>query len=102
MGKRFLLHLPLFGWRALGLIKDLGHGGVFLGERHTVDFMRQALSLPVLSDRESYEGWERSGKLSRVEVARRKVEEILREHTTLPVPEDIKKSMDDVVAAYSD
>jgi len=87
---------------AMNLIQELGPGGVFMGERHTVDHMREALSLPDLSDRDSYEDWHRKGKLSRVEVARQKVKEILTKHQPLPLTESVKKEMKEVVAAYSD
>ena len=39
--------------------------------------------------------------LSRVDVARQKVREILRDHHPLPIPDDLRKEMDEVVAAYS-
>lgn len=87
---------------AIGLIQELGPGGVFLSQRHTADHMREALSLPTLSDRDSYEDWCRKGKLSRVEVARQKVREILTKHQPLPLSESVKKEMKEVVAAYSD
>ncbi len=87
---------------AMNLIQELGPGGVFMGERHTVDNMREALSLPDLSDRDSYEDWHRKGKLSRVEIARQKAREILTKHQPLPLTESVKKEMKEVVAAYSD
>jgi len=87
---------------ATDLVKTLGPGGVFVGQKHTVAHMRKALSLPVLSDRDSYEDWYRKGQLSRVDVARQKVREILRDHRPLPIPEDVRKEMDEVVAAYSE
>lgn len=86
---------------ALDIIKELGPGGVFLGEHHTVDNMREALSIPKLSDRDSYEDWSQKGKLSRVEVAREKVKEILSNHRPLPLTENVKKEMNEVVASYS-
>lgn len=86
---------------AMDLVQELGPGGVFLDQRHTVDHMRKALSLPMLSDRDSYDDWYRKGKLSRVEVARQQVGKILTKHQPLPLPETVKKELKEVVAAYS-
>jgi trimethylamine--corrinoid protein Co-methyltransferase len=86
---------------ALDLIKRLGPGGVFLGQRHTVEHMREALSLPTLSDRDSYEDWYQKGQLSRVDVARRRVEEILRTHQPEPLSKHTLQDMDDVIAEYT-
>ncbi|HEY71702.1 MAG: hypothetical protein B6I35_11740 [Anaerolineaceae bacterium 4572_32.2] len=86
---------------ATDLIQKLGPGGVFLSQRHTADNMREALSLPLLSDRASYEHWYRNGEHNRVEVARQKVREILAEHRPLSLSESVRQEMADVVAAYS-
>jgi trimethylamine--corrinoid protein Co-methyltransferase len=86
---------------ALDLIEELGPGGVFLGQRHTVDHMREALSLPTLSDRDSYEDWYQAGQLSRADVARKQVEEILGTHRPAPLSEGVRQDMDQVVAAYT-
>jgi trimethylamine--corrinoid protein Co-methyltransferase len=86
---------------ALDLIKELGPGGVFLGEQHTVDHMRDALWLPAVSDRDSYEDWEKKGRLNQADVARKRVEEILSTHQAAPLSEDVLRDMDDVVAAYT-
>jgi trimethylamine--corrinoid protein Co-methyltransferase len=83
------------------LIQKLGPGGVFLSQRHTADHMREALSLPVLSDRDSYADWRRRGKLSRVEVARQQVRDILAGHQPLPLSESVRGEMEGIVAAYS-
>ena len=84
---------------ALDLIAELGPGGVFLGQQHTVDHMRGALSLPALSDRDSYEDWYHKGQRSRVDIAREKVEEILRTHRPPQLSKDVIQGMDEVVAA---
>jgi trimethylamine--corrinoid protein Co-methyltransferase len=86
---------------ALDLIKDLGPGGVFLNQRHTVKQMRQALSLPFVSDRDGFDQWQRKGQLTRTAVAREKVEEILSTHQPPPLPESVRETMGEIVAAYS-
>jgi trimethylamine--corrinoid protein Co-methyltransferase len=86
---------------ALDLIKDLGPGGVFLGQRHTVDHMREALWLSMISDRDSYEDWYQKGQLSRVDIARKRVKEILDTHQPTPLSRDARRDMDEVVAAHT-
>jgi trimethylamine--corrinoid protein Co-methyltransferase len=86
---------------ALDLIKDLGPGGVFLGQRHTVDHMREALWLSMISDRDSYEDWYQKGQLGRVDIARKRVKEILDTHQPTPLSRDARRDMDEVVAAHT-
>ena len=86
---------------ASDLIQELGPGGVFLDQPHTIAHMREALSLPALSDRDSYAEWHRKGQHSRVEIAREQVREILRNHRPLPLPEGMRDEMSEIVAAYS-
>lgn len=86
---------------ALDLIQEMGHGGVYLDQEHTVHHMRSALSLPSLSDRDSYDEWRVKGERSRVEVARRQVQEILASHTPPPLPDGAREAMNRVLDAYS-
>ncbi len=86
---------------ALDLIEELGPGGVYLDQRHTVDHMRQALSLPLLSDRDSYDEWQQKGRRDRVAVARKKVRDILAHHRPPELPDQVRQTMGEIVAAYS-
>jgi trimethylamine--corrinoid protein Co-methyltransferase len=83
------------------LIKELGPGGVYLDQPHTIKHMRAALSLPLISDRDSYDEWAQKGQRSRVEVARRQVQEILRTHRPTPLPASVQETVNEIVAAYS-
>ena len=86
---------------ALDLVKQLGPGGVYLDQLHTVRNMRQALSLPLMSDRENYDGWYKKGHIDSVSAARTKVEEILASHKPAPLPQHVLEAMKEVVTAYS-
>jgi trimethylamine--corrinoid protein Co-methyltransferase len=86
---------------ALDLIQELGPGGVYLDQAHTVQQMRKELSLPLISDRDSYDGWYHGGRLDRVAVARQKVREILASHQPAPLPDAVRQTVSEVVAAYS-
>jgi trimethylamine---corrinoid protein Co-methyltransferase len=86
---------------ALELVKQLGPGGVYLDQLHTVQNMRGALSLPLMSDRDNYDGWYQKGHLDSVSAARAKVEEILARHKPAPIPQEVLKAMKEVVSAFS-
>jgi len=86
---------------ALDLIEELGPGGVYLNQQHTVDHMRESLSLASLSDRDSYEDWYGKGGRNRIEVARERVEEILATHEPPPLSEDVLEAVGAVVTAYT-
>ncbi|MGD0611379.1 MAG: trimethylamine methyltransferase family protein [Anaerolineales bacterium] len=83
------------------LIKQIGSGGVYLDQTHTVKNMRKALSLPLISDRDSYDGWVQKGRIDSVSAARAKVKEILASHQPAPLPAEVRREMGKVVAAYS-
>jgi trimethylamine--corrinoid protein Co-methyltransferase len=86
---------------ALDLVKQLGPGGVYLDQLHTVQNMRKALSLPLMSDRDNYDGWYKKGHFDSVSGARAKVEEILACHKPASLPQDVHEAMKEVVTAYS-
>ena len=62
---------------ALDLIKEVGPGGHFVYAKHTRKYLRTEHYRPTLSDREHLENWQKNGRLSAADRARRKVEEIL-------------------------
>ena len=84
-----------------GLIKDLGPGAVYLDQTHTIRNMRKAISLPLMSDRDSYDEWYNKGRIDSVSAARSKVKEILASHQAPPLEEQMHKEMGKLVAAYS-
>jgi trimethylamine--corrinoid protein Co-methyltransferase len=86
---------------ALPLVRELGPGGVYLDQQHTVSHMRQAISLPGIADRDSYDEWASKGKSDRVTAARQKVREILTSHEAPPLPATTREAMAEVVQAYS-
>jgi trimethylamine--corrinoid protein Co-methyltransferase len=86
---------------ALDLIRELGPGGVYLDQHHTALHMRKALSLPMVSDRDSYEEWHRKGQSSRVALAREMVRDILTNHQPPPLHGSVREAMSQIVEAYS-
>jgi trimethylamine---corrinoid protein Co-methyltransferase len=83
------------------LIKEIGPGGVYLDQIHTVKNMRKALSLPLISDRDSYDGWVQKGRIDSLSAARAKVKEILENHQPAPLSNEVLREMGKLVTAYS-
>jgi len=62
---------------AFEVIKEVGHGGSFLGHKHTFSNFRKELWMPELLERRNWDAWERDGSCDIYEVAREKVLEML-------------------------
>jgi trimethylamine--corrinoid protein Co-methyltransferase len=77
---------------AVDIIEKVGPGGIYLGEKHTVQHFRERW-MSRLSDISSYETWEKRGSRKIDEVAREKVREILATHKVTPIPEDVEKEI---------
>ena len=84
---------------AMDDIAAQGPGGSFLGTDHTVSHFRQELWFPQLLDRQYYQGWLDSGAKSMEERCREKKEAILRDHQPEPMPAEMEKAVNQVVAA---
>ena len=83
-------------------MKEIGPGGVYLDQKHTMKNMRMALSVPFISDRDSYDEWVKKDKIDTVTAARAKVKEILASHQPPPLSDEVRREMSALVAAYSD
>ena len=81
---------------AVDVINKVGPGGIFLGEKHTLQHFRERW-MSRLSDTDSFETWEKKGSKSIDEVAREKVKEILATHKVEPIPEDVEKEISRVL-----
>lgn len=62
---------------AFDVIKDVGHGGSFLGHRHTFSNFRKELWMPELLERRNWDSWERDGSRPIYDVARGRMLEML-------------------------
>jgi len=83
---------------ALDVIKSVGPGGNFLGEKHTMAHARDAWR-PSIFQRVSFEHWAKSGGMRIIAHAHDKVNEILSsKELSLQIPEDQAKAIDEIVA----
>lgn len=85
---------------AYDVIEEVGPGGVFLVEKHTLDHFRDEFYRPALSDRNAFGQWTANGAEPIEKVANRKWKEILAsyEEPTLPADVDaaLKKYMENI------
>ncbi len=81
---------------ATELIEQIGIGGSYLAQRHTLDRVRQ-MHVPMLWDTSPYDSWIARGKKDPMEAAREKTEWILKNHTPEPLPKGTTAKLDGIV-----
>jgi len=69
----------------------------FLHQKHTIDHMREG-SKPDLIDRTTRGTWEAKGAQSMTQLAREKAGKVLRSHHPDPLPDEVKKTLHQIVA----
>ncbi len=79
-------------------IARVGPGGNFVADPHTLKFLRGERFIPSLLYRNSREAWVAEGSKTLLERAREKARAILAEHEPNPLPEDVGKALDELVA----
>ncbi len=72
---------------AVDVIREVGPGGHFLSQEHTLAHMREQ-SQPELIDRKSMEDWQQAGGTDIYRRAVEKTRNILQTHRPTPLPED--------------
>lgn len=81
---------------AVDVIKEIGIGKDYLSHASTLQHM-QRLSAPRVFDRSMYEDWEQAGP-DIYETATAKARQILETHTPDPLPGDVQKRIQAIVA----
>ncbi len=79
---------------ALNVIRDVGHGGHFLGHDHTRAHFRRELFFPELFRRQTIDGWLEGGGRSMTEVAHERIEEILAEAGPVVLPQGADEALE--------
>lgn len=82
---------------AVDVIKHVGAGKDFLGQRHTRDFMAKEQSKPKLIDRRMRGAWMSRGGKSMAERANEKAIEVLENHKPTPLPDEVKKKFREII-----
>jgi trimethylamine--corrinoid protein Co-methyltransferase len=84
---------------AVDVLKAVGPGGDFLGQRHTRKHLRETQWRGKILNRASYDRWAEGGALDATEKARRRALELLATHEVAPLPDGVAEQLDAVVPA---
>jgi trimethylamine--corrinoid protein Co-methyltransferase len=87
---------------ALDVIPKGHAAGQFLTQPHTMAHLRKVQWRPKLFNRQGYEQWDRAGRTSLIERARRKLEAILADHRPRSVALSKQAQIDALVARFRD
>ena len=82
---------------AIDVIEDVGPGGQYLDQRHTLEYLRKEHYLPTIINRERMERWERAGSKDLREVAREEAKRILKEHQPEPLDRNIEEELKKII-----
>ncbi len=83
---------------AAEIIAEVGPSpGSFLGKKHTRENWKKEYYIPKTFDRLSYQDWERSGRPSVIDKARRSVEELLKNHNPEPLTDAQEKDISSIL-----
>ncbi|MGD8294741.1 MAG: trimethylamine methyltransferase family protein [Desulfobacterales bacterium] len=82
---------------ALDTIKAVGPGGTFLSQDHTFEHFRQALWIPGLLERRNWELWEKDGGRNILEVAEKRILDILATDLEPLLSPEIQNQIDEIV-----
>lgn len=84
---------------ALDVITAVGPAGNYLGQRHTLKYMRKEISTAKLIDRKSASLWEKEGSLNIVQRANKEAKRIFTEYEPERLDEEIQKKLDSIIEA---
>ncbi len=82
---------------ALDTMKAVGPGGTFLSQDHTFEHFRQALWMPGLLERRNWELWEKDGGRNILEVAEKRILDILATDSEPLLSPEIQNQLDEIV-----
>ncbi len=83
-------------------IKDVGPGGNFLTQQHTLDYMHTEQARADIFDRQMRENWEKSGSTIAREHAEERAREILGSHEPEPLDEDVAEKLEQIVESAAE
>ncbi len=83
---------------AVDIIDQVGPGGNFIFDEHTMKHMYREQTQPDLINRKMRYAWEEDGKKDLTTVAKEKAIKILEEHQPTPLPDDIREKVTAIAA----
>ncbi|MBS3811426.1 MAG: trimethylamine methyltransferase family protein [Halanaerobiales bacterium] len=83
---------------AVDVIDNVGPGGHFLGEEHTLKHFKEETWFPDLINRMRYDGWKtKAGGTSMGERIKEKVHKIVDTHEVKHLPDDVKAKIEEII-----
>ncbi|RLI43749.1 hypothetical protein DRO69_08950 [Candidatus Bathyarchaeota archaeon] len=82
---------------AIEIIENVGPGGQYLSQKHTLKHIKGEYYLPKIIKREKREEWEEAGSKDLWKIAREEVKKILKEHQPEPLDKDVEKELEKIV-----
>jgi trimethylamine--corrinoid protein Co-methyltransferase len=82
---------------ATDVIHKVGPGGHFLGQRHTMQFVKGEHFMPTLADRRTRDMWDRAGGKGMAQAAHERVKHILAEHIVEPLDAGVEAELERIV-----
>lgn len=82
---------------AMDVIKEVGHGGSYVTEEHTVDNYRKITWFPKLSECGSYAAWTSKGQKDMRTRVHERTQWILANHKPAPLSNEINARLDAVI-----
>jgi trimethylamine--corrinoid protein Co-methyltransferase len=79
---------------ACQLIQNVGPGGNYLTNRHTLRYMRSEMFIPAILNRQNRDGWARSGAKDVVQVAGQRAKDLIAAYNLPPLNEDVVRELD--------
>lgn len=83
---------------ALDVIDNVGPGGHFLGERHTIENFKKETWFPTLIDRTRYDEWKMKGAVSMGDRIKEKTQQIINEHQPKALSTEVIEKINEIVA----
>jgi len=78
------------------VVKNVGPGGTFLSQMHTLQNFRQEHFIAELADTSSYSNWNADGRISLESMAQEKVSNIIENHNPAPLPDSVVAELDTI------
>jgi trimethylamine--corrinoid protein Co-methyltransferase len=82
---------------AVDVINKVGPAGTFLGERHTVNYMKSEQSRAKLFDRHMRSKWEEAGSVSVNDKLNKIAKEIINEHKPMTIDKDVLDKIKSII-----
>jgi len=81
------------------VVREVGPGGTFLAEMHTVEHFRQELWFPELLDREYWDNWKEKGARTMHDRCVEEKDRLLEAHEVSPLEDDTESEVRRILSA---